>query len=188
MKIIYPIIAFVFCLTVNAQHKTTVEHFDSIVSTSNTFSNKKIIKIRELETFKTALVKAQDSLKNSIKALNTQIDNRDAQINSLTSEKDNLKEDLDKTKKSVDTISLLGVPLLKNTYHIIVWVIIFLLIITIVVIVIRTRSVKLINNELKENLENLNKEFDSYKLTSLEKQQKLGRALLDVKKKLNPNK
>jgi len=188
MKFIYPIIALLFCLNLSAQEKTTIEHFDSIVSNSNTYRNKKIINIRELETFKSELANSQDSLNNSIEVLTSQIDKKDAEIQNLTSEKESLKQELEKARSSIDNIDLFGIPLLKSTYNIIVWVIILLLVITIAVIIFRTRSVKLINTELKENLDNINKEFESYKQTSLEKQQKLGRELLDVKKKLNPNK
>lgn len=188
MKFIYILIAFVVCFNGYAQQKNTVEHFDSIVSNSNTYKNKKIISVRELATFKKVLVSSQDSLNNSIKALNTQIEKKDSEINSLTSEKENLKKDLEEAKSTIDNIDLFGFPLLKTTYHIIVWAIIVILLIIIGVIIFMTRSIKLINTELKENLDNINKEFESYKQTSLEKQQKLGRELLDVKKKLNPNK
>ena len=68
------------------------------------------------------------------------------------------------------------------------WGIVGLLALAIGIIVVRTRSIKIINTELKDNLEHLNTEFDSYKQTSIEKQQKLARELLDVKKKLNSNK
>ncbi len=188
MKFIYTIIAFIFCLNISAQEKNTVEHFDSIVSNSNTYSNKKIINISELEAFKTELVSAQDSLNNSIEELNSQIDQKDTEINRLTSEKENLRAELEKVKSNIDNINLFGIPILKSTYQIIVWLIILLLIITIGVIIFQSRSIRLINNELKENLDNINQEFESYKQIALEKQQKMGRELLDVKKKLNPNK
>ena len=181
-------IAILTCLNVEAQQSDTVKYFDSIIENSNTFSNKKIIKIKEVDKFRKVLVLSQDSLTDSIKILNSHIVDKNKEVNLLTSNKQALNLELETAKSKIDNINLFGIPLSKTTYNILMWGIVGLLALAIGIIVVRTRSIKIINTELKDNLEHLNTEFDSYKQISIEKQQKLARELLDVKKKLNSNK
>jgi beta-lactamase regulating signal transducer with metallopeptidase domain len=176
---------FLLSLQIYAQQNKTVDLFDSIISSSNNYKDKKIISQSRLKTFRAEFISHLDSLNADIARLSADISTKNQTIQSLNSENATLKKDLEEARASIDRIDILGLGLTKMQYSITVWGIILLLLAAIGVILVTLRKFRIVNGELKENLHNINQEFDAYKITTLEKQQKMGRELLDLKKKIN---
>lgn len=133
------------------------------------------------------MINTINSYENNINDLNAELKAKNNEIGELDSKNNKLNKDIENAQSAIETINVFGLNASKKTYNIVVWSIVGLLLAVIAIMIIKFKTTYSNNNELKENLENLNREFDEYKIVSLEKQQKLGRELLDVKKKLNHN-
>ena len=77
----------------------------------------------------------------------------------------------------------LGMPLSKSTHSILVWFIIIILILLLLLFIFKYNRSHLLTKEAKQNLKNLDADYENYKRLALEKQQKLGRQLQDEKNK-----
>lgn len=170
-----------------SQKNATVEQFDSLINKSGNYQEFKVIKKVEIAKFKKELLNTINSYENNINELNVELKAKNNEISELVSKNNKLNKDIENAQSAIDNIDVFGLIASKKTYNIVVWSIVGLLLAIIAIIIIKFKTTYSNNNELRENLENLNREFDEYKIVSLEKQQKLGRELLDVKKKLNNN-
>jgi uncharacterized membrane-anchored protein YhcB (DUF1043 family) len=122
-------------------------------------------------------------LKNSVDSLNT----AKSQIQQLEDEKDQLlkrietiNKDFDATKTELntaienrDTLTIIGIPLTKTLYNVIlIGIIAGLAAILIVIFLLFQRSQK-ITNTTRKDLEEIKAEFEEYRKTSREKQEKM---------------
>lgn len=183
MKRICIIFFFVFCFNIQAQEDSKiVKSFDSLVLNSNNWQQYRVIKKVDIKTYKDELISISDSLSAKIKALNTDISSLEESLTSSNTENKALKAELSQMKDAKDDMNLIGITLPKSTYIIIVWSIILVLILGLSFVIIKLRNKSIVTQEIKENLENTTKEFEDYKHRAIEKQQKLGRELLDAQK------
>jgi predicted PurR-regulated permease PerM len=174
-------ICFLISLT-NAQNQDVVKYFDSIVSSSNNYQEYKVIKKANLEAFKQELISSNNSLNSQLKALENSITDSNKKISDLEKLNENLSKELLTFKNAKDEINLLGLKISKSNYQILVWSIIVVLLLILVFVFIKYRNVNIVYQEIKENLADSTKEFEEYKHRAIEKQQKLGRELLDAQK------
>lgn len=184
MKYLLPILICLLWVQSPAQEKSDiVKSFDSVVNSGGNYQDYKVIKKTKLNAFKENLASVRDSLKSTISSLENNITTFENDIQELQTQNKGLSKELEKLKKSKDQISILGFNLSKSTYNITVWFIILILILILAFVFIKYRNRNIVTVELKENLRNTNKEFEEYKHRAIEKQQKLGRELLDAQKK-----
>ncbi|MBS3738037.1 hypothetical protein [Mesohalobacter halotolerans] len=185
MKYFFAILICLMWLKSPAQEeRDIVKSFDSIVNSGGNYQDYKVIKRVKLNAFKENLASVRDSLKSNINALESSIESFENDIKKLESQNKNLSYELEALKALKDQISILGLDLSKSTYNITVWLIILLLVLILAFVFIKYRNRNIVTLELKENLRNTNKEFEEYKHRAIEKQQKLGRELLDAQKKV----
>jgi outer membrane murein-binding lipoprotein Lpp len=182
MKNLLFLLFFSFCISIQAQDAKIVKAFDSLVLNSNNWTQYRVIKKEDLSSYKNELIANSDSLSSVIKTLNERITNLEQNLSATEKENTALKNELGETKNALDEIDVLGIALPKATYSVIVWTIILILVLVLVFVGIKLRNRIIVTDELKENLENTSKEFEEYKHKALEKQQKLGRELIDAQK------
>ena len=183
----YSLIIFIllFSFHIDAQNKDDiVKSFDSIVNTGNNYQEYKVIKKVNLNFFKKQLSSTRDSLETNIKSLQEDIDSFEKEISDLKRLNISLSQELDDLKNSKDEINLLGLKMTKTSYSTTVWIIIFILLLALAFFIIKYRNRNIVTQELKDNLKRTDKEFEEYKHHAIEKQQKLGRELLDAQKKV----
>jgi len=184
MKYFVAFLLFSFCLQIQAQEKSDlVKLFDSVVKSGGNYQDYKVIKKTRLNAFKESLTSVSDSMKSNINSLKSNIENYEKELQQVQAQNKKLNEELEALKTSKDQISLLGINLSKSAYNITVWLIILILILILALVFIKYRNRNIVTLELKENLKNTNREFEEYKHRAIEKQQKLGRELLDAQKK-----
>lgn len=185
MKYFFTFLICLFWLQSQAQEQTDiVKSFDSVVNSGGNYQEYKVIKRTKLNAFKQNLASVRDSLNSNISSLEEKIETFENDIQELQTQNKSLNEELEALKTSKDQISILGLNLSKSTYNITVWLIILVLILILAFVIIKYRNRNIITLELKENLRNTNKEFEEYKHRAIEKQQKLGRDLLDAQKEV----
>lgn len=163
-----------------------IQNFKSLIKKSNNYQEYKVIEKVKINAVQRQVISEIESLESKIIDLNKTINNKEEVIQSHETEITDLKEQVEELQNQQNEIKFLGsIPLTKGSYKIIMWSVITVLILLLLFFIFKYRRSHLINSEIKENLNNLEKEFDTYKHNALEKQQKLGRQLQDEKNKVN---
>ncbi len=184
MRFLFLLFILISSFQLRAQNPDIVKAFDSVVLNSNNWTEYRVIKKVDLSAYKDKLIANRDSVNNVISSLSTNISNLEQKLNTLEKENNSLKEQLTALENSKDDIEFFSIALPKTTYSVLVWSIIIILLVVLAFVSIKLRNRILVTDEIKENLENTTKEFEDYKHRALEKQQKLGRELIDTKKLL----
>lgn len=182
MKNILLLLIFSLSLITNAQDQKIVKSFDSMVNARSGWKDFRLIKRTELDSYRKELISASDSLESKIETLDESIANYKKQIDELKKLNEVLNAELTTLKNTKDEINLLGLKMSKSSYLIMVWSIILVLLLVLGFIFVKYRNRNIVTQELKENLADTTKEFEAYKHRAIEKQQKLGRQLLDAQK------
>lgn len=182
MKNILLLLIFSLSLITNAQDQKIVKSFDSMVNARSGWKDFRLIKRTELDSYRKELISASDSLESKIETLDESIANYKKQIDELKKLNEDLNAELTTLKNTKDEINLLGLKMSKSSYLIMVWSIILVLLLVLGFIFVKYRNRNIVTQELKENLASTTKEFEAYKHRAIEKQQKLGRQLLDAQK------
>ncbi len=182
MKNILLLLIFSLSLITNAQDQKIVKSFDSMVNARSGWKDFRLIKRTELDSYRKELISASDSLESKIETLDESIASYKKQIDELKKLNEDLNAELTTLKNTKDEINLLGLKMSKSSYLIMVWSIILVLLLVLGFIFVKYRNRNIVTQELKENLASTTKEFEAYKHRAIEKQQKLGRQLLDAQK------
>lgn len=180
----YIIILFFVCfsLQINGQNQEIIRSFDSVVNSSNNWQEFRVVKKEKLSEFRKELISISDSLNANITTLENSITDYKKEIGDLEELNKNLNKELLAFKNAKNEIDLLGLKISKSNYQITVWSIIVILLLIVVFVFIKYRNRNIVYQELNENLADTTKEFEEYKHRAIEKQQKLGRELLDAQK------
>ncbi len=160
------------------------DQFDALFENSNNYKNYEVVE-------RNSLLELQRNTKLKISELNQKIDSsqtliskQEKEISQLQLSLDNTTANLDQAAQAKEEIIFLGMPLNKSTYRIITWGIILILAAVLFILLYKFRSSNLETKEAKKNLAKIEEEYEEYRKTALEKQQKLGRMLQDERNKL----
>ncbi len=173
---------------IDSTSNSVVDQFENVVKKSGSYKEYKVIEkvaIRNLQS----KVKAEiNQLEAEILSHSKTILEKNEKIEDLKLEVKRLNERALALENQQNEMKLFGtINLTKNTYRLILWLVVVLLLILLLFFMFRFRRSYIINSEIKENLTNLEDEFQNYKHNALEKQQKLGRQLQDAKNELQKN-
>lgn len=159
--------------------KTIEGQFDKMFRISSTYQTYKVI---DKDAFIVLKQNVLDSIKKTKKAL-VELENL------LKEERETiafLNESMTKTQLELDnalskenTISLLGIPLSKITYSLILWTIIIGLGGGLGFFVFKFFRSNVLTKQAQENLITVEEEFESYRKKAIEREQKLRRQLQD---------
>lgn len=186
---------FLFCLTAMlfsgilfAQDSTAVENsidhqFDILMENSNNYKQYEVVPTAELVQLQKNTRAEISDLKNKIATNQTRIREQEKEISALKNSLSSSEENLERATQSKAQIAFLGIPMEKSLYRTITWGIIILLGIALFVFIYKFKNSHVQTREARRNLNDLEIEFDEYRKTALEKQQKLGRMLQDERNK-----
>ena len=107
--------------------------------------------------------------KAEIEALNSQLQTTNAELGQITNEK--------------DSMNFFGMLVNKQLYNAIMWGIIAALISLLIFFIIRFKSSNIITNSTRQEYEELNYEFESFRKRALEREQMVKRELQDERNK-----
>jgi len=162
-------------LTINAQ--TLQEQYEELKENSENYKAYKVIKRTELDDFWTVV---QDSIKTAEKKIvesKQQIDNQQANISQLNSTITGHQEEINNLKFDTSHIQVLGIDFSKESYIVMNFTIIIVLIIGLSLLYYRFKHDHKIAKSKVVAYQKLDAEFEDYKKNSLEKQMKLRREL-----------
>ena len=78
-----------------------------------------------------------------------------------------------------DSMSFLGLPVSKGTYNFVLWTIIGALFLTLGLFIYKFRNSNILTQEAKQNLSELEVEYEDHRRRALEREQKISRQLQD---------
>lgn len=162
---------------------SAIEDLRTVVDKSNNYQQYKVIEKVEINAAIKKVFTEFELLTAEISELNDSIQSQDAQVQSLKKELSGLNTELTDLQNEKDEIQFLGMSLTKSAYNALVWSIIGVLVILLLFFIFKFNRSNLLTKEAKQNLKNLDADYENYKRIALEKQQKLGRQLQDEKNK-----
>ena len=161
------------------EDKTLEGQFDKINRISTSYQTYKVISKDKFQELKNNVL---DSIKASNKDLKEQkvlLKNERDNVTKLNAELNKTKEDLKKAQEKENSISLFGFQISKVTYNLILWLIIISLALTLAFFVFKFSKSNILTKKAKEDLEDVEQEFEVHRKKSLEREQKLRRQLQD---------
>lgn len=178
------ILLFIFSFSITAQEteieENTLENqFDKIYRVSTSYQSYKVISKVSFQKLKSDVLDSIKTAKNIILEKDGLLKANDTNIKSLNEKINKTQLDLETSIKKENSISLFGLWLQKTTYNLILWVLIIVLLLGLLFFMYKFSNSNIITNEAKDNLIEIEQEFEQHRKKSLEKEQKLRRQLQD---------
>lgn len=111
--------------------------------------------------------------------LNSTISEHETTISSLNKKLEETTTNLTSVTEEKDSMSFLGISVSKATYNVILWTIIAGLFIFLGIFVYKFRNSNILTQEAKQNLSELEVEYEDHRRRALEREQKISRKLQD---------
>jgi chaperonin cofactor prefoldin len=155
------------------------EQFNYLVNESSRYQTYKVVPNTWLNTFwanvQDTLRAQQGALKENEVLINVQKKN----IADFEGKKVELSEEIETLRTQKNRLSVLGIPMNKSVYHVLVWTIIAVLAVGLVFFLGRFRYANTITKNMRQDKEELQVKVDQLRKRMLEKEQELRRQLQD---------
>ncbi len=132
------------------------------------------------------LFKIRKNVLDSIAAMNKKtgelkatIAEHETTITSLNKKLEETTTNLSAVTEEKDSMSFIGIPVSKGTYNFILWTIIGGLFLLLGLFIYRFRNSNILTQEAKQNLSELEVEYEDHRRRALEREQKISRQLQD---------
>ena len=178
-----------FLLTLSGYSQTSTpqnpidQEFSELIKNSNDFKGYKVVDYGELTALQNKTSEYTNDLKEEISAYEVSLQAQKENIKELKADLANVQAQLEEVTAEKDEISFLGIPFSKASFKTTMWGIIGVLLLTLALLVIRFRSNNARTREMKQKLQETEKEFEAYRVKALEKEQRMGRLLQDERNK-----
>jgi septal ring factor EnvC (AmiA/AmiB activator) len=123
---------------------------------------------------------------DSLKTLQSKLDNSNSttqtqqrEINGLKSNLGSTQSTLDATNLEKNNMSLLGLPMSKTSYNILMWTIIGGLLTLLLIFIFKFKTSNSVTRATKKTLAETEEEFEEHRRSALEREQKVRRQLQD---------
>lgn len=153
--------------------------FDKIYRTSTTYQVYKVIGKDKYQVLKKNVLDSLKNSKNTILEKENLLKKERENILRLNASLNKTKSDLDEALKKENSISLFGTQVSKVVYNLTLWIIIITLSLLLAFFVFKFSRSNILTKKAKENLEDVEQEFESHRKKSIEREQKLRRQLQD---------
>lgn len=160
------------------------DKFSELIENSNSYKNYKVIDYNQLTEVQNSTVDFIEGLKQEISTAENTILSQEETIAGLKTELSNTQASLEEVNAKKDSMLFLGIPFSKSAYNMMMWGIVGALVIVLAFLFIRFKSSHSLTKDAQKRLDETEKEFEAFRLKSLEKEQRLGRLLQDEKNKL----
>ncbi|APY09753.1 tRNA (guanine-N1)-methyltransferase [Seonamhaeicola sp. S2-3] len=120
-----------------------------------------------------------NTLKSKLSKSNTTIINQNKEINDLKSNLSKTQATLDNINKEKDSMALFGMQMSKTGYNMLMWTIIAALLALLIFFIYKFKNSNAITKQAKQNLAEIEEEFDEHRRVALEREQKVRRQLQD---------
>ncbi len=184
------ILLIIITQQVTAQKRLSKTQIDSLPNTienqfikayrlSNNWQEYKLIKRTHFISFQKNILDSVTAIKKDVLAKQLQLEAQLKNENVLKNEINTLKNDLSLSVEKENGIAIFGFLIDKSLYNTILWSIISGLLIGLAFFIYKFSSSNAITRETKNLLVGVEDEFEQYKRSSIDKEQKLRRQLQD---------
>ena len=179
-------ILFISSVTVQSLAQETLQSkYDNMIESTETYEQYKVIPRTTLDGFWAEVADSLSVQAKTVSDLGSQLSSLQSTISTLESKNGEVQAKLDDSLTKNDTISFLNIPFSKLGYHLMVWLIILVLaVLGVIAYLMFIRSNK-VTTRVKQDHEELIKEFDAHKDKARETQVKLKRELQTAINQLN---
>lgn len=163
--------------------ETVDDAFTKLLRASNTFRAYKVISQSGIQDLQSDTKRQIGALESTVTRLNAEIEDLHAEVDQSEKELKRTNSALQEAQVNKDQLSFLGIKIMKNTYQVLVTLIIVILLVLLITFI---RSYQASNRgtvKAQKDLKEIQVAFDEYRQRALETQQKLGRQLQDERNK-----
>ncbi len=138
-----------------------------------------VVRIIQLDKLRQNVKDSLEAATKKKKELEATIEGNETTISSLNSDLSNTKEQLQTITEQKDSISFFGKQISKTTYNIIMWSAVLGLLLGMLLFIIKYRQSNYLTQEAKNNLTELETEYENHRRRALEREQRISRELQD---------
>lgn len=142
-----------------------------------------VVRESNLDKLRTNVLDSLASISKKVSELKATISEHETTIGTLNKKLEETTTNLTAVSEEKDSMSFLGVQVAKATYNIILWAIIAGLFLLLGIFVYRFRNSNILTQEAKNNLSELEREYEDHRRRALEREQKISRQLQDERNK-----
>lgn len=164
---------------------SVANQFDYLIKESSRYQDYKVIKINWIEQLKTNMLDSLKADKIKLKENYNTILAQQATIDSLKNNTNKLQQTLTTLENEKENVSFLGVSLSKSMFKTTVYLILAALGLLLALFIFKFKQSNTITLQAKQNLKELESEFEEHRKVAIEREQKVRRQLQD---EINKNK
>lgn len=158
--------------------------FEYVITKSNGWRDErgnsyKVIKSNWLTELKSHTLDSLKAVRKDLVDTQIVVDSQAQEISDLKTNLSNTKGNLENTKSEKDSMSLFGMQMSKTNYNVLMWAIIAALLALLLFFVYKFNNSNAVTRLSKNNLSEIEEEFDEHRKTALEREQKVRRQLQD---------
>lgn len=164
--------------------ETTIDaKFTELINSSNNFKGFKVVDAKELTSLQSQTSARISELKEEITASKEAALAQKQKVAELKADMEALEAKLEQVTAEKDEIAFLGMSFTKDSFKTLMGSIIGALVVALAFFIFRFKRSHIHTQEARQNLAEMEKEFEAYRSKSLEKEQRLGRQLQDERNK-----
>lgn len=156
---------------------TLEEQFRTLKETSNTYQEYKVVRETSLNQFYNNVRDSINTFKQELQEAQNQINEQQQEIEQLKEEVAKWQEAVEQSEYEIAHTQFLGIDIEKETYNLLVWGIILVLLIILAVAIMKYKSSNKVAVKKRNEYESLDQEFNEFKTRSREKETRLMRDL-----------
>lgn len=193
MKFIKLILVFVTAFNLNfqntyAQEKNKTksinegdieEQFGYLITKSNNYQDYKVVKKVLLNQLRNNTIDSINDLNNNLKLKDDKIIKQDSEISELNSKLIVVSKNYEAVSIEKDQLNFLGIATSKSIYNTLIWSLIGILILIILILIYKFIECNRVTKHAKNQLLDLEKEYEDHRRIALEREQKVRRQLQD---------
>ncbi len=168
---------------INLNKGSVEQRIDYLISSSNNYQEYKVVKKTSLNSIKKTITDTIDGLENSLSKSNRTILEKAKEIEILQTDLNKTNENLKQVTDEKDSFSFFGVLIGKQLYSLLLWGIIAVLLIGLFIVIGLFKRANSVTVKTKKDFVEVEDEFENYRKSSLEREQKIKRELQDYKNK-----
>lgn len=168
-------------LNVETQVRTNSlnDQFQNLVDKSNSWQSYKIIDRAKLSNYQKNVIDSLRTIKLKIQDQQDVIGKHEEEVTKLNNHINKLQNDLEATQNEKDSINFFGVLLSKGTYSLMMWSIVLVLACLFLFYVYKYVNGSAITKKSLQDLQDLQNEYENYRKSAIEREQKVRRQLQD---------
>ncbi|ADR20633.1 hypothetical protein MATR_17420 [Marivirga tractuosa] len=186
-KVLVIILMTAFAIQFNAKSQDNdnlSEQYQNMIDGSETFEKYKVIPITKVNEFGQIMNDSVQALKGNVASAKSAKMKAETERDSAKSQMNRLSSELEAAKEEVNQMPLLGIPMSKTTYNVVMWSIVVILIAGLVIVYIMFLNSFRMTRQAKKDKELVDQELEDLRKRSHDKQVKIKRELQTALNKL----